>query len=358
MFTLQKFIAALLFIFIFFIPGVVFGQIENPDGELKKASSDEIWAQTMQGRNFNEFWSYHFYLNDSLKVHATFSVANFGRFKAPVSGLRLTVLNLDDNVLYQVSREYPLDILIQNKSSYTFKMHPDREVYFKGKLPDEHEVRINTSKNGVTYDIHLTFENIANGYRWDQGKFNIGNEEIGIITHIPYAEVKGYVSVNEHKKKVKGTAYMDHTFQNQTISRLMHSGYRFIYHEDADNWDILYFLYPSARDNKTIGYRLTNRNNCIKLQGTQEIKDITRSRSFQNTLAQDIELELDNKKTIKLSRSSDEEMFSVFEELGWVQRRAARAFLGGEVLDFRGEAILTEPNKKPKKGNYNFFKVD
>ncbi|MEX1122893.1 MAG: hypothetical protein WED82_12205, partial [Balneolales bacterium] len=61
---------------------------------------------------------------------------------------------------------------------------------------------------------------------------------------------------------------------------------------------------------------------------------------------------------LTLSRSVDEEMFSVFSELNWIQRRAARAFLGGEVLDFRGEAILAEPAREPKSGNYNYFKVD
>ena len=353
----QKY-STILFFILFFISGVAFSQISNPEGELKNAGSEEIWAQTMQGSHFNEFWSYHFYLNDGLKVHATFSIANFGSFKSPVSGLRLSVYNLEDDKLFQVSREYPLERLVQDKENYMFRLHPERDVYFRGKLPDEHEIRVNTTKDGVTYDIHLTLDNIANGFRWDQGKFKIGSELIGIITHIPYAEVEGYVRVNDTKKEVTGTAYMDHTFQDQTTTRLMHSGYRFVYHDDSENWDLLYFMYPSTRENNIIWYRLVNRKSKVELQGAQEIKNMTRSRSFQNALAQDIELKFDNSQTISLSRSVDQEMFSVFEELGWVQRRAARAFLGGEVLDFRGEAVLSEPDQEPKTGNYNFFKVD
>lgn len=348
----------ILIIILFFLSGgEIFGQTSNPEGELEKANSGDVWAQTMQGSRFNEFWNYHFYLDNGLKVHVTFSVANFGSFKSPVSGVKVSVYSLDEE-LHQISREYPLDQLVQDKENYVFKPHPDREVYFEGSLPDEHRIRVNTSKDGVSYDIDLSLENIAEGYKWGQGHFMVGNEQIGIVTHIPYAEVNGYVAVNDKKAVVNGTAYMDHTYQNQTTTRLLHSGYRFIYHEDSNNWDLLYFLYPSTKDSKTIGYRLINRGNGVKLQGAQNIMDMTRSESFKNAIAQDIELKLDNSKTITLSRSKDEEMFSVFSELNWIQKRAAKAFLGGEVLEFRGEAILTEAGKNPKTGNYNYSLVD
>ncbi|MEX2640620.1 MAG: hypothetical protein WD266_08020 [Balneolales bacterium] len=342
---------------LFFWQGPAGGQTSNPDGDLKISEPEDIWVQTFEGSHYNEIWSYHFYLNDGMKVHITFSVANFGSFKSPVSGVRVSVYNLDDE-LHQVSREYPIDVLVQDKDNFIFRPKPDREVYFKGKLPEEHEVRVKTSKDGNNYDISLSLENIAEGYKWEQGQFMVGNEKIGIITHIPYAEVKGHVSVNNNTEKVTGTAYMDHTFQNQTTTRLLHSGYRFVYHEDAENWDLLYFLYPSSRDSRAIGYRLVNRDNNIRLYGAKDIKEMTRSRAFGNTIAQDIELELENSNTIRLSRSKDEERFSVLGELGWIQRRAARAFLGGEVLDFRGEAVLTEPGSTPKTGHYNFFQVD
>lgn len=347
--------AVLLFHFLY--QGEAASQASNPEGELQKAKFDDIWAQTLQGSNFNEFWNYHFYLDDGFKVHITFSAANFGSFKSPVSGVRVSVLK-PGGKLYQVSREYPLDRLFQDKENFAFRPHPERDVYFKGKLPYEHEVRINITKDGVSYDIHLSLENIIPGFKWDEGKFKIGSEQIGIITHIPYAEVSGYVAVNDNRTQVAGTAYMDHTFQNQTTSRLMHSGYRFVYHDDPENWDILYFLYPSSRYSNTIGYRLVNRNNKVELQGAQQISNMTRSRSFKNVIAQDIELELDNSESVSLSRKIDEEVFSVFAELGWVQRRAARVFLGGEVLDFRGEAVLKERGNKPKRGHYNFFKVE
>lgn len=353
-----KFLKTYLTILILFVFAQgTFGQTMNPDGELQKANPEDIWAHTLSGSHFNEFWNYHFYLNDGLKVHVTFSVANFGSFKAPVSGVRVSVYNMDDDI-FQISREYPLDQLVQDKENYIFKPHPDKEVFFKGNLPDEHEVRIETSKGGVSYDINLTFDNIAEGLKWGQGEFTVGNEDIGIITHIPYAEVSGNVTVNKYSKDVHGTAYMDHTYQDETTTRLMHSGYRFIHHDDPENWDLLYFLYPSSRDNNTIGYRLTNRNDEIKLQGAQRIKDMTRSRSFGETIAQEIELEFENQKTAKLTRTTDEEKITMFGELNWVQRRAARTFLGGEVLDFRGEAVLTESNKMPIRGNYNYFLVN
>ncbi|MEX1122233.1 MAG: hypothetical protein WED82_08880, partial [Balneolales bacterium] len=302
-------------LFLFLSLGEVTGQISNPTGELGIPNSSDIWAQTLEGNHFNEFWSYHFYLDEGLKVHATFSVANFGNFKSAVSGLQLSVSNLNDDEVYQVSREYPIDQLVQDKENHTLRLHPEKDVYFEGKLPDEHRVHIKTSKDGENYDIDLTFDNIADGVKWDQGEFTVGDEKIGIVTHIPYAEVSGHVSVNDRKKDVNGTAYMDHTYQNQTTTRLLHSGYRFVYHNGSDNWDILYFLYPSTRNSKTIGYRLVKRENKIVLQGAQGITEMTRSKSFEKSIAQDIQLKIENSNSLTLSRSVDEEMFSVFSEL-------------------------------------------
>lgn len=333
-------------------------QISNPVGNLNKASSDDIWAKTLVGSHFNEFWTYHFFLNDGLKVHITFSAANFGNLKSPVSGVQVSIDRLEGE-LYQLSREYNINHLVQDKENYVFRLRQEREIYFEGKLPDQQRIRIHTTKDGITYDIDLNVQNILDGIIWGDGIFRIGNEEVGIITHIPYAETSGYVEVNGKRRNVNGTVYMDHTYQYQTTTRLVDSGYRFIYHEDPQNWDIVYMLLPDdSRSRQTIGYRLLSKNGNIEVHGVENIERLTKSSVFGENVARILDINLNHADPIRLTRMEDSEKFSVLSELGRIARRAARTFLGGEVIHFRGDAVLMESGERPKHGHYNFFIVD
>ena len=350
-----KYLSLLAFLFIF--ASSTFAQISNPSGELRPVADDDIWPQTLEGSYYNEFWTYHFYLNDGLKVHITFSVANFGSLKSAVSGVQVSVDRLDGE-LYQLSREYNINHLHLDKEKYMFRNRLERDLFFEGKLPDQHRVRINTEKDGIAYDIDLQLHNIFEGIKWGDGKYSIDDEKVGIITHIPYAEVKGYVEVNGKRKNVAGTAYMDHTFQNQTTTRLVDSGYRFIYHDDAYNWNILFLMLPEETDEKrTIGYHLTNQNGEVSVAGVENIEYMSKRNLFGEDVARIIELNLNNGKTLRLTRMDDTEKFSVLGELGRVARSVARRFLGGEVIHFRGEATLLETGERSKRGHYNFFIV-
>lgn len=335
-----------------------FAQIQNPDGNLTTVPDDLIWAQTLNGSHFNEFWNYQFYFDNGMKAHILFSIANFGSLKDPVSGVRFSILQ-PDGTTYHISREYPISMLIQNRETYIFRPRLERELYFAGKLPDEHKIVIDTSKDGTPYHIELTFSNIVRGYKWGDGRFDIDNEEIGIVTHIPYADVSGFISVDGDLKRVNGTGYMDHTFQNQTTTRLMNSGYRFVNHTDRDNWDLLYFLLPADnRSRSTAGYRLKSENGIVSLQGIESIQETHQNEAFGKSIPRILELELEDGGSLRLYRTADQERFSILSELNWIAKRAARTFLGGEVIDFRGDATLQEPSHRPKQGHYNFFFVE
>jgi hypothetical protein len=346
-----------LLLFLFLLNEQTYSQIANPNGSLSPLSPDDIWAQTLTGSHFNEFWTYHFYFEDDLKVHITFSAANFGSLKSPVSGVQISVDKLGGE-LYQLSREYSIEHLVQDKENYVFRNRIDRDLWFEGKLPDKQRIRINTSKDGIGYDIDINISNIAEGVKMGDGMYRINNEVVGIYTHIPYAEANGYVEVNGKRKNVKGTVYMDHTFQNQTTTRLVDSGYRFVHHQDENNWEILYLMLPEdSSGRKTIGYHLTNRDGKISIQGVNRIKQMTRRSLFGEDVARTLEIELENSGTLRLNRRVDTEKFSVLDELGRIARRAARTFLGGEVIHFRGEGVILETGERSKRGYYNFFIV-
>src|SRR5690625_5710586 len=98
-----------------------------------------------------------------------------------------------------------------------------RVLYFIGELPKDHRVRIHTSKDGVEYDIDLSMHNIQHGIKWDDGIYLIGDEKVGIYTHIPYASVSGYVSVDGHRQEVSGSVFRseEHTSELQSRGHLV-----------------------------------------------------------------------------------------------------------------------------------------
>jgi hypothetical protein len=335
-----------------------FPQPTNPSGGLRSTTADDIWPRTMSGSIYNELWNYQFYFDDGTKVHLSFSVNNFGTFKSPVSGVRLTVHGFDDNT-WNLNREYSLDQLVLDKNSFTIRPRIDRDLYLTGQLPNTHRVKINTSKSGVDYDIDLELSDIQQGFAWGDGLFSIGREQIGMITHIPYAHVQGSISINGNHREMSGTAYMDQTWQNQLTSRLVHSGYRFVYHGGPDSWDAIYFMLPSDRDDRrTIGYRLNRTGSEVSLSGIKRIRELTHSRAFGKQTAQNLSLETENGKIISINRSKDDEMFSILSELPWIARRAAKSFLGGEVFDLRGEAYFRVEGETPRLGEFNYFIID
>lgn len=333
-------------------------QYSNPEGGVQPTSENDIWAKTLEGSHYNEMWNYQFYLNDGLMVHIAFSVANFGSFKDPISGVQLSIYNLDGE-LHQVSREYSIDYLIQDREQSMFQLRDERTIYFKGKLPYEHKVHVEFTKHDVHYKVLLDFTNIQDGVKWGDGLYHIGDDDVGIITHIPYAEVQGTVQVDNVEKTVRGTAYMDHTYQDRATTDILSSGYRFVHHDNRKNWDLLYYLLPKNRSqNKTVGYRLTNKDGKLTVTGVEHIARMNSSEAFGVNFARVMDMRMEDESEIRVSRTEDFEKFSILSELGWLARKAAKSFLGGEVISLRGEAILMEDHNRPKRGYYNFYIID
>lgn len=333
-------------------------QILNPTGQLVPTTGEDIWPRTMSGSQFNEFWNYQIYLNDGISLNIVFSVNNFGSFRAPVSGVRVSAFGVSDRT-YHLTREYNLDWLVLDRTHFTFRNRAERDLYFTGKLPENHRIFIDTSKDGVDYLIELEFSNIQQGFRWGDGLYRINGETVGIVTHIPYAEVKGRVLINGRGGTVQGTAYMDQTWQTQSITRLVHSGYRVVYHGGPDNWSVMNFLLPADRDDRrTIGHRIYRDQTGVHLNGVQRITEMTRSRAFGKQLAQNMTVQLDNGTSMSINRSRDNESFAMLSELPWIARRAARTFFGGEIVDFRGEVYCRVDGEQPKTAHFNYFIID
>jgi hypothetical protein len=149
---------------------------------------------------------------------------------------------------------------------------------------------------------------------------------------------------------------MDHTHQYRTTIQLMDSGKRFVWHQDEENWTVIYCLTPRGgslgnQQKKTIGYILSKRNGGdVNLSGIERVRETTRSTAFGVRIPSVMDLQLSDGKTIRIVRTSDQEKFSILGELNWVARSAAKSYLGGEIIDIRGEASLLIEDSKQIQG--------
>jgi len=349
----------LIYIFALWIPVQASAEPEpaqKKQNEITHTTSEDIWAKTLGGSNFSEFWNYQIYLDNGMSLYIIFSVSDVSPLSSAVSGLRVSMYGLDGKK-YNISREYPIENLEQDKAEHKFSLNPRQDnIWFKGELPNSHEIYINTAKDGHRYDIHLKFEDIQPGIKVGENMFDISGEQIGIITHIPFARVSGHAGINDNVKDVKGTAYMDHTFQNQSSMRLLQSGFRFIQHTSKDAWELTYFLQPQ-KEGDTVGYHLSSENGHVKANQVRVGTDISRYARSNREYPEEFNAQLDDGRALKFSDKKEIERRSIFADLSWLARNAVKALIGGDLTDHRGKGKMCIDDAPVKAGHFNYFIV-
>ncbi len=293
-----------------------------------------------------------------MSLHITFSATNFGKLKSPVTGIRVSMYGLDDKV-YHLNREYPIADLKQDRTNYKFDLNPrQNNIWFKGKLPDFHEIYINTAKGGNRFKINLQFSDMVRGYKVGDGVFSYDGTDVGMVTHIPYARVSGYVGINDNVKDVKGVASMDHSWQHENAVKLFSGGYRFIHHRDKNNWDIVTLMEPKDGKGAAIGYRLISESGRVRVERIDK--------SIHEKIHPDKKVKApsllaahtNQGQIIRLSTSGTPDVSSLIADQGWLARQVIRGIVGGEIKDYRGAATMTLPNGTVKKGHFTYFAVE
>ncbi|MBP3192379.1 hypothetical protein [Natronogracilivirga saccharolytica] len=312
---------------------------DNPEGELRKTDWSDMLPHTKSGSYYNEFWTYHVFLEDDLHLHITFSLANFGSMKSAVSGGRLFVSNFDGEN-YNVAREFDLDYFFIDDEQHKIRLHTGRDIYFEGKLPERHRVYFKTEKDGVSYLIDLDFDDIHPGYTWGDGIFRIGDDDMGMFIHIPRASVSGTVTINDKSKTVQGTAYMDHTYQTDLSSKMVDKGFRHISHV-GNGFDVGYYMIPKKRSQAgVVGLALRNSASSVHLEKPKSLKIESTSRLGGNSVPKSFKIEYESGNTHIFERTEHFQHVSFLEELSGIRKRLVRRFLGGEIIEYVGKGRI------------------
>lgn len=320
-------------------------------------SADEVFAKTLKSDQFNEYWNYQMYFDNGMSLYIQFSVSNFGRLKSSVSGIRVSMYGLDGHD-YHINREYPIEDLRQDPAIHEFNINPRQmNIWFKGTLPETHQIYINTQKHGHRFKIDVNLNDIVQGVRLQDPEFMLDDHRLGMQTHIPFARVSGTVGINDNVKTVSGVVYMDHTWQYQNSSKKLAQGYRFVRLNSDTNWESIYFMEGKTSDgSKPIGYRVSRTNGgSVQMQTISDVKQSDPNEIRNNRYL--ITFNDGTKMSIEKHLVQDET--SIFTDLNWITRQVMRAILGGEIKDTRGSVqISTNAGQNRRDGYFNRFKLD
>lgn len=333
------------------VPAFAAEHIQLPTGDLRAAVLTDLKPHSSSSKTYNEFWTYHFYLDGNIQVILNFSRANLGSFKDPVCGADLTIMGFKGRN-FTVAREYDKKNFTFSEADQELRVH--EKISFSGKLPDAHRVHFATSKKEVSYLLDLDFSDILPGKVWGDGMFKFGGgDAVGIFIHIPSASVKGKLAINNDTLNVAGRAYMDHTFQTDLAPHLVGSGFRFVTQEGP--LEIGYVLNPLGKfDRQPVGYGLRLVNGNLVLRKPTALKALSSGKAMGMKIATSLEITyLDGGKSV-MNRSGDRLQQSVLHEFSGFTKSLVKSFMGGEIFTFRGLGNLNGTQAMA----YNWFAVE
>jgi predicted secreted hydrolase len=324
--------------------------VRTPSGNLRPSALADLKPHPSGSKYYNEFWTYHLFLEGNVQAYLNFSRVNLGSFKSPVCGADLAVLGFKGRN-YTVAREYEKGNFRFLDSLHQLQVHED--IWFHGSLPDTHRIHFDTRKKGVTYFLDLEFTDILPGMVWGDGMFRMGSESVGIFIHIPRARVKGKLAINKDTLDVTGIGYMDHTFQTDLAPSLVRAGFRYIAQNGAT--EVGYYLLPDSKyGTSPVGYGLREQGGVMALLKPTGLKAVASGKSMGVKVPTKLEITFQDGSKSVVDRGSDRLAQSTLHEFSGFTRMAIKGFLGGEIFTFKGLGTLNAS----KSVGYNYFVVD
>ncbi|MEO9886379.1 MAG: hypothetical protein ABJR05_15110 [Balneola sp.] len=334
----------LAFAFIILIPNqelISQDYVTKPVGDIRYLELNEIKQHEKSGGYYNEFWNYHIALDNGAEIYLNYSISHFGGFRGAVTGARMSLLNWNGEN-YKVAREYDLEKLVFVEDNYRFFLNPERGIWFEGKLPNEHKVHFKTNKNGTHFDINLDFLDIEKGYTWGDGLFQMGdNDQAGMYNQIPSSRIEGFIALDYDTVKVTGTASMIQFHQTNVGTRLFEKSFRF--NKTTDNgYTGGYFLIPKDAKNEIVGYGFEMYNDSLKIKKPISIETIKTKKLMGQEISSEIKICYRNVPCDNIVVTNLEEKVTLLDELSGLKKVLAKRFLGGDIIELRGSAILNQ----------------
>jgi len=322
-----------------FSPAILHGQsgIDSPEGPFRPTTSEDFLAKNLPSKYYNELWTYHVKLENGVQIINTFSISDFGSFKDRVTGVKLMV-TWTDGKTYVINKEYDPSTLVNVADSTYLRLRKDRSFWAKGNLDGEHILNFQNEKDGVRYDMNLTFYDISEGISYGDGVYRFDDNEIGIKLLMPHAKVKGYVAINGDTLTANGVGYMDHVYQNNLSTEIIDRSYR-VKTGDSNNGLFMHFITLDKNGTDLpIGYGVRYRNGEPTMITSSSIRKVL----SDNKLDRKLLIDTGQTDSIDVDVQDHFNTYSLLSELGRIQRFFAKRVTGGELLEMNGTVIVNK----------------
>lgn len=334
----MKIFIKLLFIACFLSLNLHAQTVYFPTGGFQDADGDDFVEKNLPSKYYNELWTYHINLDNGIQIINTFSINDFGSFKGRASSVKLSVSWKDGNT-YVVNKEYDTSDFIAEPENKYIRLNPDRPYWAKGSFENEHRLFFHNTKDGVQYDVDLTFFDIAQGKTLGDGIYKVDGNELGLSILIPHAKVKGIVAINGDTLQVTGTGYMDHLYQNNLSTEFIDRSYRLKTGDDQNGLYLHFLKLKKGGLQVPIGYGVGYKNGQPYLLTPSHIDRI---KSDNNTRELDTHIEVKPYQTDLLSVKVKKHLatYSILNELGGIKKFLAKQVVGGELVELNGTVTI------------------
>lgn len=315
----------------------------KPNDGIRYLETEEIKQHEKSGGYYNEFWNYHISLDNGSEIYLNYSISHFGGIRDAVTGARLSLLNWEGEN-YKAAREYDLNKLVFDEDTFKFFLNPERGIWYEGKLPERHKVHYRTNKNDTHFDINLDFKDIEPGFTWGSGLFKMGDNDLaGMYTQIPSSKIEGFIALDYDTVYVSGTASMVQFHQTNVGTRLFQRSFR--YNKiTKDGYIGGFFLIPKDAEDEIFGYGYEKNDGKLVLKKPTSITTKATKEYMGVRVSSDIEICYQDNLCDLIQIQDITEKITMLDELGGLKKMFAKRFLGGDIIELRGSAILNKRN--------------
>lgn len=305
---------------------------ESIQSEVREAVNSDFKPRDIRSKYYSEYWTYHFFLEDSIQIVYSLSINDIGSLKERVGGARMLVYWKDGNE-YTMNREYPYKKFYYDESTNDLGLNRGSSYWIKGSLDSAMHVRFKTSKDGVKYDLELKMTNIIKGKIVNNGEHLIDNNQMGINLLIAHSDVTGQVAINNDTVNVTGYGFADHQFHTFKQTDKLSKGIR--YHVGNEKKGFVgHIQFQKDLTKEMIGYTLK-----IEDGETKYVKPIgfySENPGKIKGAAIDFDYSFyysdDTASHLRLGKKLLE--FSVFDELSRFMQSIVKRIFGAEIVEF------------------------
>ncbi len=298
----------------------------------------------------SEFWNYHLFLGDGLRIHLSLFRSHLPFPVGHVVGCELSVLGLTDEP-HTVVRRFSKDLFHwQAEPGSELRIHP--AIGIRGSPTEEQEIFFATTKDGVRTELQIRLAAIENGLVHNDGSLVRSSEgRVVLLPLIARAQARGTVRIDDLELEVDGTAYVDHVYFTRRPHRLLEDVYQLIDHGDPWSVGVFYGVAGRAGGGRR-GFWLTGGPDGASVAPVGAVDILERERFRDLELPTRVRIDAASGPSVLTSGTPDQR-FSALDSVGGFTRFLFRTFVGGEVVLLRGTG---ERDGRPYA--YTYFGID